>query len=328
MTRGMSPEAESVYRRLLVHSDWGVEMLALDLGLSEQSIRDALDELAELALLHRSDHEPGMLRAIGPEAALAIARARSEAEEARRRQTIESLTATLAVLAELHPRDRPRDEIVRLDGVDAVRTRLVELSATVKSEVLSLNPRSTQTPDAKASSRILNERMLERGVAIRAINPNSFRNDPGLVEYAAWLTDLGGQVRTAPTIPTLMIIYDRETLVAPIDPKNTRLGAVEVRSPGIVAIAHELFELIWSPAVPLGVTPRDEEGLDAQERALLALLASGATDTAAAHRLGIHLRTVTRMMTGLFERVGAKSRFELGVIAAERGWTASRRPSM
>jgi DNA-binding NarL/FixJ family response regulator len=74
--------------------------------------------------------------------------------------------------------------------------------------------------------------------------------------------------------------------------------------------------------VPVGAQ-RDEghgEGLSTGEKELLLLLAKGLTDEAAAKRLGVSLRTARRQMAALMERLGATSRFEAGLKAAQRGW--------
>ena len=78
---------------------------------------------------------------------------------------------------------------------------------------------------------------------------------------------------------------------------------------------------VWDIATPLGVAQDpDREGLTDQERALLKLLAGGLTDEAAATRLGVSTRTARRMMADLMERLNARSRFEAGLKAAQRGW--------
>ncbi len=57
-----------------------------------------------------------------------------------------------------------------------------------------------------------------------------------------------------------------------------------------------------------------------RERQLLTLLTAGYTDESAATRLGISARTVRRMVSGIMSRLGARSRFQAGVKAADRGW--------
>ncbi len=56
------------------------------------------------------------------------------------------------------------------------------------------------------------------------------------------------------------------------------------------------------------------------ERLLLQLLSLGAKDEAAARHLGVSVRTVRRMIADLMRRMDARSRFQAGILAAERGW--------
>ncbi|MEV4409509.1 LuxR C-terminal-related transcriptional regulator [Actinoplanes sp. NPDC049598] len=59
--------------------------------------------------------------------------------------------------------------------------------------------------------------------------------------------------------------------------------------------------------------------LDERERHLLALLAAGLTDESAAARLDVSVRTVRRTMASIMLRLGARSRFQAGMIAARLG---------
>lgn len=58
----------------------------------------------------------------------------------------------------------------------------------------------------------------------------------------------------------------------------------------------------------------------AATRHLLRLMRTGAIDETIARELGVSLRTVHRRITRLQNLLGARSRFQLGVIACERGW--------
>ncbi|MBO3739515.1 helix-turn-helix transcriptional regulator [Actinoplanes sp. NEAU-H7] len=205
--------------------------------------------------------------------------------------------------------------------MEAVRGRLEELTMATTVECVSLNPNSAQKPESKKASKPLNQQLLERGVAIRAIYQDSHRHNPLLQEYATWMTDLGGEIRTAPTVPMLMIVYDRRVALLPIDPYDSSKGAQEVHAPGIVTAVYGLFAQIWSTATPLGRTPeRDEAGLDPQLRELARLLAAGSTDEMAARKMGVSARTIKRRSAELMELLDARSRFQAGVIAAQRGW--------
>ncbi|RAG85043.1 LuxR family transcriptional regulator [Streptacidiphilus pinicola] len=158
-------------------------------------------------------------------------------------------------------------------------------------------------------------------MVIRSVSRESFRNDPDTLAYAEWLTRLGGQMRTVPSVPIPLIVVDRKLAILPLDVSDPRIGALEVHSPSVVAVVHALFESVWAVATPFGETaPIDEHGCNPMERALLDLISTGCTDDAAARKLGVSLRTVRRIMSGLMFRLDASSRFQAGINAAKRGW--------
>ena len=64
--------------------------------------------------------------------------------------------------------------------------------------------------------------------------------------------------------------------------------------------------------------PADDASVD--HRTLIVLLAQGLTDEAIGRRLGISSRTVRRRVAEIVHSLGAKSRFQAGVRAAQAGW--------
>ncbi|MFJ4863455.1 hypothetical protein [Streptomyces sp. NPDC088748] len=87
---------------------------------------------------------------------------------------------------------------------------------------------------------------------MRVIYQDTVRNDPATLAYAQRTTKHGGEVRTSPLLPPRLLVFDRTTAVVPIDPANSRLGALCTTSPGIVTSLVTLFEQTWGTAVPLG----------------------------------------------------------------------------
>ncbi|MFD8480473.1 LuxR C-terminal-related transcriptional regulator [Kitasatospora sp. NPDC059673] len=299
----------------------GVADLARDAGMTDQQIRSALDELVDLALLKPSAQADGTLWPVRPAVGLSALLAAAEDEAAARQRQIEAARAAIAALAAEHEEHRQHraDTAVRLDGIDSVRGRLEELAANAATECLSLNPGGAHRPDARAASAQINEQALRRGVGIKAICRDSFRNDPDTLAHARWLTDLGGQMRTVPIVPTPLVIVDRAVVIVPLDPTDP--GALEINSPGMLSVACVLFDQLWSTATPFGAAvPVDGQGLTSAERTLLELAAADHTDEAAARKLGISARTVKRQMADLMARLDADSRFQAGVRAAHRGW--------
>ncbi|MFG2102311.1 LuxR C-terminal-related transcriptional regulator [Micromonospora echinaurantiaca] len=314
---GLSTVNESVYRAMLTHPALDVAGLAAHLDLDPAQVHAALDVLADLALV-RLDDTGGTARAVRPQTGLAALLAKVEADIAVRQQQIEAVRAAIADIAVTHEQ---HEVVLRLEGIDAVRDRLAELARTATTECLSFSPGGAQPADTLHAEAPLNAAALERGVRIRNVYQDSFRNDPATLAHARRMATLGSESRTVPTLPMRLIIVDRSIALTPIDPREPRLGALELRSPGLVAGLLALFDQVWQQGSPFGEVPGARAGEPTpQEKALLHLFADGHTDESAARQLGISARSVQRLMNALTERLQASSRFQAGVEASRRGW--------
>jgi DNA-binding CsgD family transcriptional regulator len=133
----------------------------------------------------------------------------------------------------------------------------------------------------------------------------------------------GVAVRTMPQVPMNALIIDGSVAVLPADSTNGSVAVLRLLS--VVTTATELFERVWPDAVPLADSdvPVDTD-LTPRDREMLRLLALGVTDEVAAAQLGISVRTVRRMVSQIMSRLGARSRFQAGVKAADRGWLLDR----
>jgi DNA-binding CsgD family transcriptional regulator/sugar-specific transcriptional regulator TrmB len=324
-TLGLGPTAEALYRAMLAQPSLGVVELGERLGLPECTVREGLDELVRLTLLRESRELPGKLRAVSPEVGLAAIIHHQEAELAKRQHELATSKArvaeAVAEFSDLRP-NTPVDGTQRLVGLDAIQAELELLARDLAFECLAVMPGGAQSQSSLDASRPLDLDALTRNISLLTLYQDSARHDPPTYGYARWLTENGGQVRTAPVLPPRMLIFDRKIVVVPVDPLNTKLGALCTREAAIVASLLTIFQQAWGTAVPLGadITACPETGLTGVERQLLRLLADGMTDEAAGKRLGISARTVRRQMAGLMERLGATSRFEAGLKAAQRGW--------
>lgn len=321
---GLSADAEAVYRTLIANPGWSQQDIAENLSLNRAAMRSAVARL-QTAVLVDADGDEDRLVLTVPETSLVALLHQAEQDLQKRREQLDLARAAITALTADHVSGTEiQHTLTCWDGLDAVRERLVELSAQATREVLSLNPNRAQTPDAKRASLPLNGQLLQRGVAIRAVYQGSFRNDRRLLDYARWLTDKGGELRVAPTVPLLVVIYDRTTALVPVDPTNCRRGALEIRSPGLVALACALFDHLWLSASAFDVA-RTGTATDvpATQRLLVRLLAEGQTDEAVARRIGVSVSTLRRMLGPVMTTLRAKSRFQAGVRAAELGWLNS-----
>ncbi|MFI1967902.1 helix-turn-helix transcriptional regulator [Streptomyces cinnamoneus] len=327
-TLGLDPRSEQVYRGLLALPGAGVAALADHVGLSDADVRHGLDVLSELSLVRPSAELGGLPRAVSPDIGLDILMSRQQAQLAEQQKRLEeSRVAAAQLIAEFADQRSASAGFggEQLVGIDAIRDRLNGLTRDVREEVLAFSPDGAQTKENLQASRPLDRHLLGRGVRMRTVYLDSVRNSTHSVAYAQWLTELGGQVRTAPSLPTRMIIIDRTTAVIPVNSEDSAARAVVLTGQGMLTALCALFDAIWSAAQPLGEAPaRDDRGLTAQEAATIQLLAEGRTDEAIAKRLGVSQRTARRIATGLMERLGARSRFEAGVLAVQAGWLPSR----
>jgi DNA-binding CsgD family transcriptional regulator len=322
---GLDPDAEAIYRLLLQHSNWGVAEIAQSLRCSEAQVRDALDRLADLMLLRRSRDAPGSLRPVNPELALRSLIEHKQAELLDKQQRLVETQAAASLLIADYTETRRTgvvDGVEWLAGLDAVQARLEQLACRARSECQSLMPGGGQSAQSLAASKPLDELMLQRGVSVLTVYVASVRNDPATLSYARWLTGIAGAVRTIPALTLRMVLFDRGAALVPIDPKNSRQGAIQITIPGVITALDTLFQAIWETAVPLGDESKQDNGqLTGQERELVRLMAKGLTDEAAARMLGVSLRTERRMMAQIMRRLGARSRFEAGFRASQREWS-------
>jgi DNA-binding CsgD family transcriptional regulator len=264
------------------------------------------------------------LRALRPEVGLDLIIRRQEEDLARRQQELAASRArvaeTVAEFSALRPGVQS-GESQRLIGLDAINAQLEILAKGTISSCYSVMPGGAQSSESMNASRVLDEDALTRGVELLTLYQDSARKDAATYAYARWLTDLNGEVRTAPVLPPRMLIFDRMRAVIPINPANTRLGALYTSEAAIVTSLVAVFEQAWETAVPLGadVGAADGNEVSAVERELLRLLARGLTDEAVGHKLGTSGRTVRRQVAAIMERLGASSRFEAGLKAAQLG---------
>lgn len=322
---GLQADTQSVYRTMLSYPAAGVARLAELLGLPETAVRAAFDELLDAGLLRESAEHTGRMRVVDPAVGLDLLLRRQESELARQQQQLavrrEAAARAVAELAALRP-DHAADATRRLTDADAIQTEIEILAKNVRSEIHTVTAGAALPAQMLEAARPMDQDVLDRGVTPHVIYPSAVRNDPATFAHARWLTDLGGQVRTAPLLPPPMLVYDRSVALVLIDPADRSRGALVTREPGILGYLLSLFTQTWDTAVPLGADGREDPatGLAPSERELLKLLATGMTDEAAAKRLSVSLSTVRRQMAALMERLQATSRFEAGLRAAQRGW--------
>ncbi|MCE7082412.1 LuxR C-terminal-related transcriptional regulator [Streptomyces sp. ST2-7A] len=321
---GLSEGTLRVYRLRVSHPTDSTAGLARRAGLAREAVVRAEGELSALGLLRPSP--AGGWVAVAPESA-AEDLLTTEEQEILRRQIAVAATRTRLHSLSGHflearsLRSAPGD-IETIEGLENIRAVLSDLARECRHSLDSMQSGRRVSEEAIRASIPLDLAHLERGVAIRTLLPRSARGDRAAVQYATLIRDAGAHVRCAGVLPSRMLIYDGTRAVLPLDVEDTARGAVVIRDPAVMAFLRRLFDHFWerSEGFPDPDADPGEAAPSGSARDVLLLLASGHTNEEIAERLGTSPRTVVRTVTELMERLGADSRFQAGVLAAERGW--------
>jgi DNA-binding CsgD family transcriptional regulator len=159
---------------------------------------------------------------------------------------------------------------------------------------------------------------LQRGLRLRSLFPREIvTHFPSLV-YVRDLVAAGAQARYSPGLPTWLTIIDQDIVIVPLDPDRPGGDVLFVYGGGHVRLAIWAFDAAWQAAAPL-LNDDGSPVLTDMERSVLAYLTAGVKDESGARLLGISARTYRRCVADLCSRLGASSRFEAGVRAAQAG---------
>ncbi|MEV0739576.1 LuxR C-terminal-related transcriptional regulator [Streptomyces sp. NPDC050549] len=311
---GVSAFDERVYRSILHQPDAGADGWALLARATPAELREACDRLLALGLLQPPDSMGG-LRAVDPRVAIRALIRRRETES-------ELVAATAEEMATAYEAGLLREEPSRLievaEGEGAIAARLEEMYARAEHEVCLFDTPPYLAPPAPQVD--LQADLLKRGIVSRGICAATALEDPNTLSRAWNMVELGEQARVLPSVPLKLLVVDGRRALLPLT--SSAAGgycAVVVRHSAVTEALQKLFELAWQQATPLG-RPGGNGELSEDEQALTRLLAAGLKDEAVARHLGISLRTLRRRVGDLQERLGAASRFQLGLRAAQRGW--------
>ncbi|MER7688007.1 helix-turn-helix transcriptional regulator [Streptomyces sp. NPDC097610] len=311
---GVSGFEELVYQAILHQPDAGAAGWALLTGASPVQVRECCNRLLTLGLLQPPDSMGG-LRAVDPRVAIRALIRRRETES-------ELLAATAEEMATAYEAGLLREEPSRLvevaSGEGAIAARLEELYARAEHEVCLFDTPPYLAPPAPQVD--LQADLLRRGIVSRGVYAATALEDPKVLARAWKMAELGEQARVLPSVPLKLLVVDGCRAMLPLTASEAGgYCAVVVWHSAVTEALQKLFELAWQQAAPLGQPVGDGE-LSEGERTLIRLLSAGMKDEAVARHLGVSLRTLRRRVSDLQDRLGAASRFQLGVRASQRGW--------
>ncbi len=329
---GLSPEQERTYVRLLASPRLSIEDLAAQCPeWSAEAAEAALSGLVDLGFAVKADHEGTAYAAISPDVAVAgLVRTRISAARIAEYGVPELMTKFW--------RGRPaqsRDFLDIVTDEHSITQRWYQLQEAAEREVRGFdcppyfaNPTD---PDPMELKR------LAAGVSYRVIYAEEVLRAPGRWRDLEVGISAGEQARVVQHLPAKLTLFDDLAATLPLIGRPgaaddaSKAVAVVHRSPMLDALSA-LFEAYWDQAVPLvlnaaGVPTKAAHMPSLDDARLIRLLAAGFGNDAIQRALGVSASTIQRRIHELMERLGAKTRFQAGLILGQMSANGSQAQS-
>lgn len=305
-------------------------------GISPREAEEALRRLEGALLVIRLDGRPVRWAASPPRSSLGGMLARRRAELA----AVEGILERLQEAYEAMSGPRAAHLIEVLEHEEEVSARYTQLLKQSSVEVLHL-AKPPYVTGAEVSS---DELGVVAGVRLRSVYETDGFTDSVSLETALRGTAEGGELRLASRLPVKLVVFDRTAALLPVRSDRPEAGSLVVHSPALVEVLAALFESVWAGATPVSLESRDDwpvpggangpggadgsEGpngpdvppVDERTREILRLMATGLKDESIARVLKVSRRTVQKHVTDAGNALGAKTRFQIALRAAGRGW--------
>jgi DNA-binding NarL/FixJ family response regulator len=316
----------ALYQALRANGSTVPAKAAANLGLTDAEARAGWTELQDLGLI-RPGQLPEEVDSVEPDAALI-------GLLSRQRETLRTQREELAAIVEAAESlmERYRPAVVRETA--QIEVELVtkenrrwhfvqDFDATISSSAGSMHPGPLPPGEVLTNSLKGDIALIDRGVRVRAIYNQSINSAPRQRKFLSDLSATGVEVRLASQVPFDLLIADTHSALLPAVPEDPAGPAVIVRGPALVRSYLAMYEDVWLRSVPYQTKSEGAAGpsgeLTEQHRTALRLLANGLTDERIARKLGVSLRTVSRLVSEIMRFLQAESRFQAGVLAATHG---------
>jgi len=165
---------------------------------------------------------------------------------------------------------------------------------------------------------------LAQGVSYRVIYAEEVLQAPGRWHDVEAGISAGEQARVTRRLPAKLTLFDDFAATLPVTGRPASGGAgskavVVVHSSPMLDALAALFEAYWDQAVPLvldahGVPTTATPMASADDVQLIRLLAAGFGNDVIQRALGVSASTVQRRVHELMEHLGAKTRFQAGLL--------------
>ncbi|MFF5077605.1 LuxR C-terminal-related transcriptional regulator [Actinoplanes sp. NPDC000266] len=321
---GLDPLAGRVLELLMTVRSADRDEMASAAGVSPSEAERALRLLVDASLASRIGGAAPRWAAAPPRPSLGALLARRRAELAR----VESLVERLSEAHEAVSGPRATDMVEVLTSEDEVQARYRQLLMGSSLEVLHL----AKPPYVTGGSASGEAAGMTPGVLMRSVYETEGFTDAVSLMTALRGSSRGGELRLTSQIPVKLVIFDRAAALLPIKGDSPSSGSLVVHSPALVVALVALFESMWECAEPVSLSRRHDRpdgeipasGRDLRTREILRMMAAGMKDETIARALNLSRRTVQQHISDAGSLLGARTRFQIAVLAAKRGWLTDR----
>jgi DNA-binding NarL/FixJ family response regulator len=318
--------ALALYQSLRANGSTVPEEAEAGLGLTNTEAKAGWSELQELGLI-RPGRLPEEVASVEPDTALIELLGRQrEALRAQRDELSAIVQAAESLMERYRPavmRETAEIEVELVTRDNRRRQFVHDFGASVTETVGSMHPGPLPPSEILATALAEDAALVARGVRVRAIYGQSINSAPRQRKYLSDLVATGVEVRLVPQVPFDLLIADSHSALVLANPEDTAGPAVIVRGPALVRSYVALYEDCWLRSVPFSAKAAGSfdagSELTEQHRTTLRLLANGLTDERIARKLGVSLRTVSRLVSEIMRYLQADSRFQAGVLASTHG---------
>jgi DNA-binding CsgD family transcriptional regulator len=320
---GLDPLAGRVLEHLVAVRSADRDEMASAAGVSPSEAERALARLAESALALRIGGTAPRWAAAPPRTSLGALLARRRAELAR----AEDLVVRLSEAHEAVSGPRATDMVEVLTSEDEVPARYRQLLMGSSVEVLHLAKPPYVTGSATSAETV----EVMSGVRMRSVYETDGFSDATSLVTAQRGTGRGGKLRLTSQIPVKLVIFDRTAAMLPVRLDRPSSGSLVVHSPALVMALVALFESVWQRAEPVSPARHPElpaSGRELRTREILRMMAAGMKDETIARILDVSRRTVQQHISDAGALLGARTRFQMAVLAAKRGWLSDQDDSV
>jgi sugar-specific transcriptional regulator TrmB len=252
-----------LYKIARTQSVWPMEEFAGSADVSAAEIEESLERLESLGLLVPSSTSPSGYRVIDPGMALSKSFAAEAAHAAQYEQqaarTRRAITTLVEEFQSFRGVSREHVEIELLHGPERVNAFLDDVVNIIRIRGCVMHPGGVPPVELIDDMLLRDKDVVSRRIQARALHMRHVANVDYVQDHLVYAAREGVEVRVAQNLPLPLMVFDDDTALTAIDPKDSAAGAIAVRGRELVRSSQALFDFCWFAAEPIGRAAAERE---------------------------------------------------------------------